>query len=162
MYVGFGYDVHRFKEGSSLILGGVEISSSLGVDGHSDADVFTHALMDALLGALGLNDIGHFFPNDDAKYRNISSIFLLKIIYEKLKQQNFFINNVDATIIAEMPKVSPFIDSIKENISRAIKLKKERIGVKATTNEKMGFIGRGEGIAVMAVVSISSHSSHTH
>jgi 2-C-methyl-D-erythritol 2,4-cyclodiphosphate synthase len=158
MYVGFGYDVHRFKEGKSLILGGVEISNSLGVDGHSDADVLTHALMDALLGALGLNDIGYFFPNDDQKYRNISSIFLLKIIYEKLKQRNFFINNVDTTIIAEIPRISPFIDDIKENISKTIKLKKERIGVKATTNEKMSFIGRREGIAVMAVASISPSS----
>jgi 2-C-methyl-D-erythritol 2,4-cyclodiphosphate synthase len=155
MFVGFGYDVHRFKEGKSLILGGVKISSSLGVDGHSDADVLTHALMDALLGALGLNDIGYFFPNNDPKYRNISSIFLLKIIYEKLKQRNFFINNVDTTIIVEMPKISPFIDSIRGNISKTIKLKKERIGVKATTNEKMSFIGRGEGIAVMAIASIS-------
>ncbi|MDR3281547.1 MAG: 2-C-methyl-D-erythritol 2,4-cyclodiphosphate synthase [Endomicrobium sp.] len=155
MYVGFGYDVHRFKKGEKLILGGVEILSSSGLDGHSDADVLIHALMDALLGALGLNDIGYFFPNNDPRYKKISSVFLLEIVCKKLKQQKFFINNVDITVIAEMPKIFPFIDNIKENISKTTKLKKERIGIKATTNEKMSFIGRGEGIAVMAVASIS-------
>ncbi|MDR3253735.1 MAG: 2-C-methyl-D-erythritol 2,4-cyclodiphosphate synthase [Endomicrobium sp.] len=154
MYIGLGYDVHRFKKGRDLILGGVKIASPQGLDGHSDADVLIHALMDALLGAAGLNDIGHFFPNTDIQYKNISSISLLEFVYKELKKKKFSINNVDTVVIAEMPKIYPFIDAMKENISRVIKLKKERIGIKATTNEKMGFLGRNEGIAAMAVTSI--------
>ena len=154
MYVGFGYDVHRFKKGRKLILGGVEMAGPKGLDGHSDADVLAHALMDALLGAAGLNDIGYFFPNTDPKYKNISSISLLEFVYKELRNQNFFVNNVDIAVIAESPKICLFIDSMKENISKAIGLKKERIGIKATTNEKMGFLGRGKGIAAMAVASI--------
>ncbi|MDR3256653.1 MAG: 2-C-methyl-D-erythritol 2,4-cyclodiphosphate synthase [Endomicrobium sp.] len=155
MYIGFGYDVHRFKKSRRLILGGVEIASPKGLNGHSDADVLIHALMDALLGAAGLNDIGHFFPNTDPKYKNISSISLLEFVYKELKKRNLFINNVDVTVIAEAPKIYPFIDEMKENISKTIKLEKERIGIKATTNEKMGFLGREEGMAAMAVASIS-------
>ncbi len=154
MYIGFGYDAHRLKKAKELILGGVEIAASEGLDGHSDADALVHALMDALLGAAGLSDIGHFFPDTDPKYKDISSIFLLESVYKELEKQNFSINNVDVTVIAEASRICPFIDDIKENISRAIKLKKERIGIKATTNEKMGFAGRGEGIAVAAVASI--------
>ncbi|MCL2144453.1 MAG: 2-C-methyl-D-erythritol 2,4-cyclodiphosphate synthase [Endomicrobia bacterium] len=154
MFIGFGYDVHRFKKGRKLILGGVEIASPKGLDGHSDADVLIHALMDALLGAAGLNDIGHFFPNTNSKYKGISSIKLLEIIYKELKKRNFKINNVDMTIIAESPKIYPYIDKMKENISKTIKLNKTRIAVKATTNEKMGFLGRGEGMAAMAMASI--------
>jgi 2-C-methyl-D-erythritol 2,4-cyclodiphosphate synthase len=154
MYIGFGYDIHKFKKDKELILGGVKIVSSKGLDGHSDADVLLHALMDALLGAAGLNDIGHFFPNMDSKYKNISSIILLKLVYKKLKKQNFSIDNVDISIVAQTPKIYPFIEEMKSNISKAIKLKKERIGIKATTNEGIGFIGRGEGIAAMAVASI--------
>jgi 2-C-methyl-D-erythritol 2,4-cyclodiphosphate synthase len=155
MYVGFGYDVHKFKKGKKLVLGGVKIDTPKGLDGHSDADVIVHALMDALLGAAGLNDIGHFFPNTDFKYKGISSISLLEFVYKELKKKKFSINNVDITVIAETPKIYPFIDEMKENISKTIKLKKERIGIKATTNEKMGFLGRCEGIAAMAVASIS-------
>ncbi|MCL2389872.1 MAG: 2-C-methyl-D-erythritol 2,4-cyclodiphosphate synthase [Endomicrobia bacterium] len=154
MFVGFGYDVHRFKKGRKLILGGVEITSPKGLDGHSDADVLIHALMDAMLGAAGLNDIGHFFPNTDPSYKNISSMKLLETVYKELKKQSFKINNVDMTIIAEAPKIYPHIDKMKENISKAIKLSKTRIAIKATTNEKMGSIGRGEGMAAMAVASI--------
>ncbi|MDR3274575.1 MAG: 2-C-methyl-D-erythritol 2,4-cyclodiphosphate synthase [Endomicrobium sp.] len=154
MYIGLGYDVHRFKKGRALILGGVKIANPQGLDGHSDADVLVHALMDALLGAAGLNDIGHFFPNTDIQYKNISSISLLEFVYKELKKKKFSINNVDAVVIAEMPKIYPFIDAMKENISRVIKLKKERIGIKATTNEKMGFLGRNEGIVAMSVASI--------
>ena len=154
MNVGFGYDVHRFKKGRRLILGGIEISSPKGLDGHSDADVLVHALMDAMLGAAGLNDIGHFFPNTDPAYKNISSLKLLGIVYKELKKRSFKINNADMTIIAEAPKIYPYIDAMKENISKALKLNKAKIAIKATTNEKMGFIGRGEGMAAMAVVSI--------
>jgi 2-C-methyl-D-erythritol 2,4-cyclodiphosphate synthase len=128
--------------------------ASEGLDGHSDADVLVHALMDALLGAAGLNDIGHFFPDTDPKYKDVSSISLLESVYKELKKQKFAVNNVDVTVITESPRIYPFIDDIKENISKAIELKKERIGIKATTNEKMGFVGRREGIAAMAVASI--------
>ncbi|GHT50430.1 2-C-methyl-D-erythritol 2,4-cyclodiphosphate synthase [Endomicrobiia bacterium] len=158
MYVGFGYDVHRFKEGRELILGGVKIKNTKGLDGHSDADVLVHALMDALLGAAGLNDIGHFFPNTDPKYKNISSVCLLEIVYKELKKKKFSINNVDITVVAEAPKIYPFIAEMKTNISKVIKLKKERIGIKATTNEKIGFLGRGEGIASMTVASIKKNN----
>jgi 2-C-methyl-D-erythritol 2,4-cyclodiphosphate synthase len=154
MYIGFGYDVHRLKKGKELILGGVKIVAFEGLDGHSDADVLVHALMDAMLGAAGLNDIGHFFPDTDPKYKDVSSISLLESVYKELKKQNFSINNVDITVIAEAPRIYPFIDDIKENISKAIELKKEKIGIKATTNEKMGFAGREEGIAAVAVASI--------
>jgi 2-C-methyl-D-erythritol 2,4-cyclodiphosphate synthase len=155
MYIGFGYDAHRLKKGKELILGGVKIVASEGLDGHSDGDVLVHALMDALLGAAGLNDIGHFFPDTDPKYKDVSSIYLLESVYKELKKQNFSINNVDVTVIIEAPRLHPFIGDIKENISKAIKLKEERIGIKATTNEKMGFAGRREGIAAAAVASIS-------
>ncbi|GHT61293.1 2-C-methyl-D-erythritol 2,4-cyclodiphosphate synthase [Endomicrobiia bacterium] len=158
MYVGFGYDVHRFKEGRELILGGVKIKNTKGLDGHSDADVLVHALMDALLGAAGLNDIGHFFPSMDPKYKNISSVCLLEIVYKELKEKKFSINNVDITVVAEAPKIYPFITEMKTNISKVIKLKKERIGIKATTNEKIGFLGRGEGIASMTVASIKKNN----
>ena len=154
MFAGLGYDVHRFKKGRKLILGGVEIASPRGLDGHSDADVLIHALMDALLGAAGLNDIGHFFPNNDPAYKGASSISLLKTVYAELKKRKYSVNNADITLIAEEPKIFPFIEEMKENISKALKLKKERIGIKATTNEKMGFLGRKEGIAAMAVASI--------
>jgi 2-C-methyl-D-erythritol 2,4-cyclodiphosphate synthase len=155
MYIGFGYDVHRFKTGRKLVLGGVEIQSSKGLDGHSDADVLLHALMDSLLGAAGLNDIGHFFPNIDPKYKNISSILLLEYVYKELKKKKYKINNVDVIIVAETPKIYPFIDEMKANISKTLKIPKQRVGIKATTNEKMSFIGRGEGIAAMSVASIS-------
>ncbi|MDR1941051.1 MAG: 2-C-methyl-D-erythritol 2,4-cyclodiphosphate synthase [Endomicrobium sp.] len=156
MFIGMGYDVHRFKKGRKLILGGVEIDAPKGLDGHSDADVLLHALMDALLGAAGLNDIGHFFPNTDDKYKNISSLKLLEAVYKELKKQGFKINNVDITAIAETPKIYPYIPQMKENISKTLKLSKKRIAIKATTNEKMGFIGRGEGIAAMSAVSLSA------
>ena len=155
MYIGFGSDVHRFKKGRKLLLGGVEIESPKGLDGHSDADVLIHALMDALLGAAWLNDIGHFFPDTDPKYKNISSMLLLKSVCEELKKCKYAVNNVDITIIAESPKIYPYIEGMKKNISKVIKLPAARIAIKATTNEKMGFIGRGEGIAAIAAASLS-------
>ncbi len=154
MFVGFGYDVHKFKKERKLFLGGVKISDTDGLDGHSDADVLIHALMDALLGAAGENDIGHFFPNTDDKYKNISSVELLKIVVETLKLKNFKIINADITVVAEKPKIYPYIDGMKEVLSKTMQTAKERIAVKATTNEKMGFIGRGEGICAMAVASL--------
>ncbi len=154
MLIGFGYDVHRFKKSRKLFLGGVKISDSNGLDGHSDADVLVHALMDALLGAAGENDIGHFFPNTDDKYKNISSIELLKKVVAVLKKKKFKIVNTDMTIIAEKPKIYPYIEEMKEILSNTMKIPKARIAIKATTNEKMGFIGRGEGIAAMSVAML--------
>ncbi|MDR2772500.1 MAG: 2-C-methyl-D-erythritol 2,4-cyclodiphosphate synthase [Elusimicrobiota bacterium] len=155
MFIGFGYDVHRLKKGRKLVLGGVEIAAAKGLDGHSDADVVIHALMDALLGAAGLNDIGCFFPDTDDQYKGISSIKLLEQVSKELKQRNFAPNNVDMTLILEEPKIAPHIDKMKANISKAIGLDKARIAIKATTNEKIGFIGRGEGAAAMAAASLS-------
>lgn len=158
MFTGFGYDVHRFKKGRKLFLGGVEIPSKLGLDGHSDADVLIHALMDSLLGAAGENDIGHFFPNTDMKYKNISSVKLLETVVKTLNKKKFKINNVDITVVAEKPKIYPHIADMKNILSKVLKIKKERIAVKATTNEGMGFIGRGEGICAMAVSSLKGKS----
>ena len=146
MFVGFGYDVHRFKKSRKLFLGGVKISDTDGLDGHSDADVLVHALMDALLGAAGENDIGHFFPNTDLKYKNISSIELLKIVVDTLNKKKFKIIKTDITVVAEKPKIYPYIEKMKEVLSANLKINKEQIAIKATTNEKMGFVGRGEGI----------------
>ena len=154
MFIGFGYDVHKFKKSRKLFLGGVKISDNNGLDGHSDADVLIHALMDALLGAAGQNDIGHFFPNTDEKYKNISSVELLKIVVKTLKQKKFKIINTDITIVAEKPKIYPYIDEMKEILSKTLKIKKQFIAIKATTNEHMGFIGRCEGICSMAVASL--------
>lgn len=154
MFVGFGYDVHKFKKSRKLFLGGVEISSKNGLDGHSDADVLIHALMDALLGASGQNDIGHLFPNTDDKYKNISSVELLKIVVNTLKEKKCKLINTDMTIVAEKPKIYPYIDEMKNILSKILGIKKDYIAIKATTNEKMGFIGRAEGIAAMAVVSL--------
>ena len=154
MFVGFGYDVHRFKKNRKLFLGGIKISDTNGLDGHSDADVLIHALMDALLGAAGQNDIGHFFPNTDNKYKNISSIELLKIVVKTLKKQKFKIINTDITVVAEKPKIYPYIEQMKEILAKTLEIKKQFIAIKATTNEKMGFIGRSEGICSMAVASL--------
>ena len=154
MFVGFGYDVHKFKKNRKLFLGGVKISDTNGLDGHSDADVLIHALMDALLGAAGQNDIGHFFPNTDEKYKNISSLELLKIVVKTLKEKKFKIINTDITVVAEKPKIYPYIEQMKEILSKTLNIKKQFIAIKATTNEKMGFIGRGEGICSMAVASL--------
>lgn len=154
MFIGFGYDVHKFKKTRKLFLGGVKISDINGLDGHSDADVLVHALMDALLGASGQNDIGHFFPTNDDKYKDISSIELLKIVVKTLKKKKLKIVNTDMTIVAEKPKIYPYIEQMKEVLAKNLEIKKQYISIKATTNEKMGFIGRGEGICAMAVVSL--------
>jgi len=153
-HVGIGYDVHQLVEGRKVILGGVEIPFPKGLDGHSDADVLMHAICDAVLGAIGEVDIGHFFPNTDARWKNVPS----KVFLEEAARQVGFregrIVNVDATLIAQAPKIAPHIQHMKENIAAALSLNVNRVSVKATTNEMLGFIGRGEGIAAMAVASV--------
>ncbi len=145
MRVGLGYDIHKFVKGRKLILGGVEIKHSRGLLGHSDADVLLHSICDALLGAAGLNDIGHYFPNTDKKWKNISSLILLKecarlVLHEKLE-----IGNIDSTIILEEPRISPHIDKMRINIARALKIRRNQISIKSTTSEGLGFIGTKKG-----------------
>ena len=152
--VGIGYDVHRFAEARPLILGGVEIPHSLGLEGHSDADVLSHAIADALLGAIGESDIGHHFPNTDEGIRGISSIAILERVNAVLRTKLARPTNVDATLIAEAPKIAPHIAGMREKIARALQLDPSRISIKATTNEGLGTIGRGEGMAAMAVASV--------
>ena len=151
---GIGYDVHRLVEGRKLILGGVDIVHSRGLEGHSDADVLSHAIADALLGAIGAGDIGQHFPNTDESIRGISSIEILKHVSKLLAEKKARVLNVDATIIAEEPKLVPHIAAMRKIIAEAIGLSDSNVGVKATTNEKLGAIGRNEGIAAMAVASI--------
>lgn len=151
---GIGYDVHAFVEGRPLILGGVEIPYEFGLDGHSDADVLCHAIADSLLGAVGERDIGHHFPNTDNSIRGISSIEILRRVCVILRERWAEINNVDATLIAQAPKIGVHVDAMRSNIAEALGVAPEAIGIKATTNEGLGFIGRGEGIAAMAVASV--------
>ena len=151
---GIGYDAHRLVAGRKLILGGVEIPHSLGLDGHSDADVLSHAIADALLGAIGESDIGHHFPNTDEGIRGISSIAILERVNAVLRTKLARPTNVDATLIAEAPKIAPHIQGMREKIARALQLDPSRISIKATTNEGLGTIGRGEGMAAMAVASV--------
>ncbi len=154
MKVGIGYDVHKLCENRKLILGGVEIPHQLGLLGHSDADVLVHAIMDALLGACALGDIGKHFPDTDMQYKNISSIELLKHVGMLLKENNYTINNIDSIIVAQQPKVSPYIDSMRENIADALELDTDVVSVKATTTEQLGFEGRKEGISAHSIVSV--------
>ena len=156
MRVGFGYDVHRFVDGRKLVLGGKIIPNELGLDGHSDADVIIHSLIDALLGALGEGDIGKHFPDTDKKYKDISSSKLLEETMKILKEKKYVINNVDISVIIESPRLSPFIYDMRLNLSRILNATFDQINIKATTNEKMGFIGRNEGVAAYCVVSISN------
>lgn len=153
--VGIGYDVHRFKEGRPLVLGGVNIPHTHGLDGHSDADVLCHALADAVLGALGQPDIGFFFPPGDPGCEGISSLKILEKCRELAAEARVTILNVDATLVAEAPKVLPHRDAMRENIGAALGIPPQRVGIKATTNETMGFIGRREGIAAMAVAQVA-------
>jgi len=154
VHVGIGYDVHQLAEGRKLILGGVEIPHPKGLEGHSDADVLMHAICDAVLGALGEPDIGHFFPNTDPRWKGAASGVFLREAARQVKFREARIVNVDATIIAQQPKVSPHIDRMKMNIAAALEINVNRVGIKATTNECLGFIGREEGIAAMAVAGI--------
>ena len=154
MKIGFGYDVHRLSEDRKLILGGVEIPFKKGLLGHSDADVLLHAIGDALLGAAALGDLGVHFPPGDKKYKDISSLILLQQIYQLLLNDNFEIVNIDATIVAEKPRLNPLISQMRQNIAEVLKLDFFQISIKATTTEGLGFVGMGEGIAAHAVCLI--------
>ena len=158
MRIGMGYDVHRLTEGRRLIMGGVEIPYEKGLLGHSDADVLVHAVMDALLGAAALGDIGKHFPDTDPAYKGISSIALLKKVGELLEENCFLIENIDATIIAQAPKMRPHIDRMRQNMADALGIDISQINVKATTEEGLGFTGSGEGIAAQAVCLIEKMS----
>lgn len=155
MRVGLGYDVHRLVEDRKLILGGVEIPYKKGLLGHSDADVLLHAIMDALLGAAALGDIGKHFPDSDERYKGISSIKLLEEVGKLLDEHLYVINNIDATVIAQRPKVGPYREQMIKNIANALKIDENLINVKATTEEGLGFTGNGEGISSQAIASIS-------
>jgi 2-C-methyl-D-erythritol 2,4-cyclodiphosphate synthase len=151
---GIGYDVHRLLAGRLLVLGGVTIDYPLGLEGHSDADVLCHAIADALLGAAGDADIGHLFPNTDASLRGMSSIVIVRKVRERLVSRGSVILNVDATLVAEAPKIAPYLSTMKDNLAGALAIPSERVGIKATTNERLGFLGRGEGIAALAVAAV--------
>jgi len=154
--VGIGYDVHRLVAGRRLVLGGVEIPHELGLLGHSDADVLTHAICDALLGAAGLGDIGTQFPDSDERYRGISSLRLLEEVARLVRERGYRPVNVDATVIAEQPKLTPHLPAMKGALGRVLRMSVDRIGLKATTTEGLGAVGRGEGIAAMAVCLIET------
>ena len=149
--IGNGYDVHRLIEGRKLILGGVDIPHSMGLDGHSDADALAHALCDALLGALGAGDIGAYFPDTDPKWKGISSLLLLKEVMRMCREKGFELANADSVIVAQKPKLASHLPEMKSNIASALDIETDRINIKATTTEKLGFAGREEGIAAYAV-----------
>jgi 2-C-methyl-D-erythritol 2,4-cyclodiphosphate synthase len=152
--IGFGYDVHRLVTGRPLILGGVQIPFERGLEGHSDADVLLHAIIDALLGATALGDIGRHFPDTDERYRNISSLTLLSHVARLLTERGFSVVNVDATLVLERPKIAPHVPAMRKNIAGAIGIGQDRVAVKATTSEGMGFAGSGEGAAAHAVAAV--------
>lgn len=154
MRIGTGYDVHKLVEGRKLIIGGVEIPYEKGLLGHSDADVLVHAVMDALLGAAALGDIGKHFPDSDPKYKGADSLMLMREVRRILSENGFEVGNVDATIIAQAPRMSPHIDTMRRNIADALGLDVSQVSVKATTEERLGFTGRGEGISAQAVALI--------
>ena len=158
MRVGIGYDVHRLVKGRKLILGGVEIPFSKGLEGWSDADVLLHSLSDALLGALGEGDLGKRFPNNDPQYKGISSLILLGKISSLLEKKEVKVNNVDAIIVAQEPDLNPYAERMRKNIAKVLKIERNRVNIKATTTEGLGFSGKGEGIAAYAVVSIKDES----
>lgn len=150
--IGQGIDIHPFAQGRDLIIGGVTIKHDRGLEGHSDADVLTHAIIDAILGATGQEDIGKQFPNTDPQWKNVNSITLLTKIWKPLCEQSWKIVNIDCTLLAESPKLSPYISEIKNTLAKALAIATNQIGVKATTSEKLGFVGREEGILASAVV----------
>lgn len=152
--VGFGFDVHQLAEGRKLILGGVDIPHNKGALGHSDADVVIHALCDALLGAAGLKDIGYYFPDTDASFKNIDSKILLERVMALIEERKFSVGNADISLVLEKPKIKPYIDLMKERLAPILKISTEDISIKATTNEKLGYVGREEGVAAYAVVLI--------
>lgn len=156
MRIGMGYDVHRLVEERELVIGGVKIPYEKGLLGHSDADVLLHAVMDALLGAAALGDIGKHFPDTDPRYRGISSLELLRQVGEMLSEKGFLIENIDSTIIAQAPKMRPYIDAMRENIASILEMDVDHVSVKATTEEGLGFTGTGEGISAQAVCMLTS------
>lgn len=156
--IGFGYDVHRLVEGRPLILGGVEIPHSVGLEGHSDADALTHAVIDAMIGALGVGDIGQHFPDTDPAYKGVSSLSLLKTTTDLMHRQGFQLNNLDATIVAQFPRLSPYLPTMREKLADILAASIDRINIKATTSERLGFCGKGEGMEAFAVVSLTKRS----
>lgn len=155
---GIGYDAHRFGEGRKLVLGGVEIAHARGLEGHSDADVLSHAIADALLGAIGERDIGHHFPNTDESIRGISSLEILRRVREILTARKYRVVNIDASLIAEAPKIGPHLEAMRAKLADALGIETSQVGLKATTNEGMGAIGREEGMSAMAVASVEQAS----
>ncbi|MEL6787326.1 MAG: 2-C-methyl-D-erythritol 2,4-cyclodiphosphate synthase [Cyanobacteria bacterium J06607_15] len=156
--IGNGYDIHQLAADRPLILGGIKIPHTLGLLGHSDADVLTHAIMDALLGALGLGDIGHYFPPSDPKWKGADSMLLLEQVISIIQSQGWQIGNVDSTVVAEQPKLKPHLKSMRSSLARTMEIEPEQISVKATTNEKLGPVGREEGICAYAVVLLIRQS----
>ncbi|NLL92722.1 MAG: 2-C-methyl-D-erythritol 2,4-cyclodiphosphate synthase [Clostridiales bacterium] len=155
MRIGMGYDVHRLVEDRQLILGGVEVPYELGLLGHSDADVLLHAIMDALLGAAALGDIGKHFPDTDPQYKGISSVKLLEHVGKLLEENGYIIGNIDATVIAQKPKLAPYRDTMVANVAKALKIEENQINIKATTEEGLGFTGAGEGISSQAICMLN-------
>lgn len=155
MRAGIGYDSHRLAAGRRLVLGGVEVAHERGLEGHSDADVLAHALIDALLGAAALGDIGEHFPDSDERYRDADSIALLRSVVALLHERGFALVNVDCTVVIERPRLAPHRDAIRDSLARALELDIARVNIKATTGEGMGFVGRGEGVAAFAVASVA-------
>ncbi len=151
---GIGYDSHRFAEGRRLVLGGVDLEADRGLHGHSDADVLTHAVIDALLGAAGLGDIGQHFPDTDERYRDADSMELLRVVCERVAEAGFEVLHVDTTLVLERPKVGPHRDAIRTSLAAGLGVAEDRVNIKATTGEGMGFVGRGEGAAALAVATL--------
>lgn len=162
MRIGTGYDVHRLTEGRKLILGGVEIPYEKGLMGHSDADVLLHAIMDALLGAAALGDIGKHFPDTDEAYKGISSIRLLEKVGELVEKELYAVSNIDATIIAQRPKLAPYIEEMRDHVADALKIEKSQVNIKATTEEGLGFTGSGEGIAAQAAALLDTFANYSY
>ena len=156
MRVGLGYDVHKLVEGRDLILGGVTVPHTLGLLGHSDADVLVHAIMDALLGAAALGDIGKHFPDTDEAYKGADSMKLMAHVRNLIEEKGYVIENIDATVIAQKPKLRPYIDQMEENIAKVLRIERDQINVKATTEERLGFTGREEGMAAQAICSLAT------
>ncbi len=162
MRIGTGYDVHRLVEGRKLILGGVEIPFSLGLLGHSDADVLCHAVTDAILGAVAMEDIGTHFPDTDESYRGADSLKLLREAYRRVRERGYRLSNIDATILMQKPKLRPYIDRMRENLAEALEIDADRVSVKATTEEGLGFSGRSEGVSVQAVALLMEKQELPH
>jgi 2-C-methyl-D-erythritol 2,4-cyclodiphosphate synthase len=151
---GIGFDVHAFADERKLILGGIEIAHEKGLAGHSDADALLHAVTDAMLGSLSLGDIGTHFPDDDPRYKNADSTVFLKRAHELIRNKGYYLNNIDVVVMLQIPKIAPYVQKMKENMSKILEIGSDRISIKATTTEKLGFVGREEGISVMAVVTV--------